>query len=40
MTEVHSYQLSTAEDELGVVIADSEAGINYLLSSKSQVWDF
>lgn len=28
MTEVHSYQLSTAEDELGVVIADSEAGEN------------
>ncbi|KAE8740026.1 hypothetical protein FOCC_FOCC014471 [Frankliniella occidentalis] len=26
MTEVHSYQLSTAEDELGVVIADSETG--------------
>jgi len=26
MTEVHSYQLSTAEDELGVVLADSEEG--------------
>lgn len=27
MTEVHSYQLSTAEDELGVVLADSEEGM-------------
>lgn len=26
MTEIHSYQLSTAENELGVVIAHSEAG--------------
>lgn len=28
MTEVHSYQLSTAEDELGVVLADSEEGLS------------
>ncbi|XP_034255084.1 exosome complex component CSL4 [Thrips palmi] len=28
MTEVHSYQLSTAEDELGVVLADSEEGMS------------
>ena len=26
LTEVHTYQLSTAENELGVVIAHSEAG--------------
>lgn len=26
MTEVHTYQLSTAENELGVVIAHSEEG--------------
>jgi exosome complex RNA-binding protein Csl4 len=27
MTEVHTYYLSTAENELGVVIAYSESGI-------------
>lgn len=26
MTEVHTYQLSTAENELGVVIAHSDEG--------------
>lgn len=36
MTEAHTYQLSTAENELGVVIAHSEAGeslINIFLLS-------
>lgn len=28
MTEVHSYQLTTAENELGVVIAHSDAGLS------------
>lgn len=28
MTEAHTYQLSTAENELGVVIAHSEEGKN------------
>ncbi|KAF3428174.1 hypothetical protein E2986_04981 [Frieseomelitta varia] len=27
MTEAHTYQLSTAENELGVVIAHSEEGV-------------
>lgn len=32
MTDIHTYQLSTAENELGVVIAHGEAGINFILS--------
>jgi exosome complex component CSL4 len=31
MTEAHTYQLSTAENELGVVIAHSEEGKEYFL---------
>jgi exosome complex component CSL4 len=31
MTEAHTYQLSTAENELGVVIAHSEEGKKYFL---------
>lgn len=30
MTEAHTYQLSTAENELGVVIAHSEEGSFFL----------
>lgn len=30
MTEAHTYSLSTAENELGVVVAHSEEGIFYL----------
>lgn len=33
MTEAHTYQLSTAENELGVVIAHSEEGKNLIFFS-------
>lgn len=34
MTEAHNYQLSTAENELGVVIALSEEGIYLFIKEK------
>ncbi|XP_046995168.1 exosome complex component CSL4 isoform X3 [Schistocerca americana] len=37
MTDIHSYQLSTAENELGVVIAHSEAGIEMVPISWTQM---
>lgn len=36
MTEAHTYSLSTAENELGVVVAHSEEGMEYFFNFSKQ----